>query len=136
MGRANAWLDDDQQRKDAQLDIMREKDSTINVYRTITANNVTGFQSEVPSPTYQKTITARLDLSRIAPDRTTDSEAEPQRPIIAITDDIDVRRGDTWRLHDLAGQERWYRVLQTEAIEAGTSAILDELRRQAWPVVK
>ncbi len=135
MSRADAWVDSDQQEKDGQLEVLYDKPGGVDVYRARNSASSTGFSAEVKEPTFAKTIVARMDRSRDYPDRATDKDANIQRPLLALTDDKDVRDGDIWRWHDLAGRPQWHRVLSTEAIQAGTNIILDELRKTAWPNV-
>ena len=133
MGRADAWVDSDQQEKDTQLEIMRDKAGSVDVYRKKGANAGAGFVSEVAEPVLLRTIEARIDNSRQEPDRALDNESDRQYTLVALTDDDDVRSADIWHWTDLAGQPQVYRVVRTEPIQAGCTVYLDALRKEAWP---
>lgn len=133
MSRATAWVDRDQQEKDGQLEIMRDKAGSVDVFRQQQAKAGAGFTGEVREQTFLRTIEARIDGSTDEPDRAVDTEADTQKTLVALTDDLDVLKGDSWKWNDIAGQPRFYRVISVRAIQLGWEVQLDELRRSAWP---
>lgn len=132
-GRADAWVDRDQQEKEGQLEILRDKAGSVDVYRPKQSTPGAGFTAEVREPVFYKTIEARIDNSAQEPDRAVDQEATEQQTLVGLTDDIDVAVSDIWKWNNLAGEPKVYRVIKILPIQAGNQVHLDELRKQAWP---
>lgn len=137
MGNVEAWLDRDQQKKEAYRDILKQSPVSVNVYRIGGGADQTGFRSEATGYELAKTILARIDVARYGsksasrlsvPEPTTDDAQ-----FTALTDDNEVWLGDVWRVYDMAGQERFYKVVRVKANELGNSVWLDEMRKSRWP---
>jgi hypothetical protein len=128
MSRLNAWIDRDQKIKESYQDILQDNGGSVDVYRK-QGSAAAGFSGEVPDPTYLRTILARIDLAKQTTSDQAPDEAQDQNIFTALTDDIDVRRGDQWAAYDLGGVLRSYRVKRVEATQAGTAVWLDILRK-------
>lgn len=136
MSRAEAWLDRDDQRRTAYQTIMKEADSSVNVYRIAGGQAGAGFKGEVPDPSFVRSILCRIDLARkTQPEDNQDNKDQPAQ-YTALTDDRDVRLTDLWQYYDLGGQQRFLRVVRRHANEAGTSVWLQELRKERWPKIQ
>lgn len=134
MTRATAWLDRDQQRKDAYNDILAESDQSVNVYRLVTDESEAGFRKEVDEPTKIGTIVVRIDRAKKKQPVPNQDDANETPLYTALTGEIDVILGDIWQAYDLGGQKRYYEVVRREAIEAGTAVWLQEVRKLRWPL--
>lgn len=135
MGRAAAWLDRDEQRRDAYQDILKESEQSVNVYRVNSIQDNAGFRSEVGDPSFVETINVRIDVAKnTQPEDSQDSTNEPAQ-FTALTGAKRVYLGDMWRHFDLGGQERFYRVVRVKPIEIGNAVWLQEIRRVRWPRV-
>lgn len=133
MSRATQWLDRDDQRRTAYQEIQAENESSVNVYRHITGQSGAGFKHEAPDPQFVFAINCRIDEAKnTQPEDNQDSKAQ-ESLYTALTDSRDVRLGDMWQYYDLGGQQRFLRVVRRQANEAGTSAWLQEMRKERWP---
>lgn len=133
-GRAEAWLDRDQQRKDAYRDILKESEQSVNVYRQVGNQSDAGFRSEVGAPVLAGTINVRIDGAKQRQAEDNQDSLDEDAEFTALTDAKNVLKADIWRHFDIGGQERFYKVVRVKAIEIGSAVWLKEIRKQRWPL--
>lgn len=130
MGRLESWLDRDQQIKDGYNEILEDSGGSVDVYRNKHNTQAAGFDSEVGEPLLLRTIVARIDPAR---DRTVDDQPSDQTAdarYTGLTDDTDVKIGDIWHWHNMAGNEIRMRVTKHEPTLAGTAVGLDLIKTE------
>jgi hypothetical protein len=112
--RAQDWLNQDDVEKDTNLEILEDKAVGVEVYRSNDDGPNTGFGNEVDAPVPFKTINVRIDPARGGP-----------WPFVALTDDVDTKVGDVWRVTQADGRTRRLLVKQTNFRHATVDVGLD-----------
>lgn len=134
MGRADSWLDRNQQRKDSYRDILAESMQSVNVYRHLENPDDVGFKSEALPPNLIGSINARIDPAKrkTSGDIQESTEEDPQW--VGLTDSVNVLVGDLWASVDLGDERRFYKVVRMLPVEIGFTVWLKEVRKLSWPL--
>lgn len=134
MGRADSWLDRNQQKKDSYRDILAESMQSVNVYRHTENADDAGFRREALPPNLLGSINARIDSAKRHTTGDIQDSLEEDLQYVGLTDSVDVVLGDIWATVDLGDARRFYKVVRMIPVEIGFTVWLKEVRKLSWPL--
>lgn len=134
MGRADSWLDRNQQKKDSYRDILAESMQSVNVYRHTENADDVGFKREALPPNLLGSINARIDSAKNRRTGDIQDSTDEELQYVGLTDSVDVVIGDIWATVDLGDARRFYKVVRMIPVEIGFTVWLKEVRKLSWPL--
>ncbi len=116
-----------QQEREALAFVVSDADQTVDVYRRPKQTGVAGLTEEVKDQKPLRTARVRIDFyeSRSTVGGRSTLATNP----VALTNDLDVRVDDAWRLIDEQERVYWYRVAGVRRSRAASQVSLEEVKR-------
>lgn len=116
MGSLTNWSQESRQLRSDLAFLVDDQVWMVDVFRRRPQPGVAGLTAQTADPVFLRTTRARIDPN-------------VSGELIGLTMDSDVRLNDLWRLTEVDGSNRWYRVSQAGQVGTSVRTVLEETKR-------